>query len=211
MICAYSELYVQDAQNLLAGMLDYAVYSLKYSLDFFYQMFLESSYSEKVAYGDVSVVSGKSGVELAKDIVFEKTGNRIDVEPFFNMNRSHEYWIGWALAYYQWTCNESFQRINNDVPITELVKLYSPYHEMDISQFVDQVNSIRSEDRVISYLKQMRLRAGISQRELSEKTDIPLKTIQHYEQRQKNINKAQVDYVIRLSKALDCEVQDVLE
>ena len=41
--------------------------------------------------------------------------------------------------------------------------------------------------------------------------DIPLKTIQQYEQRQKNINKARAEYVIRLSRVLQCEPEDLLE
>jgi len=35
--------------------------------------------------------------------------------------------------------------------------------------------------------------------------------IQHYEQRQKNINKAQVEYLARLSRVLNCNIEEVLE
>ena len=63
----------------------------------------------------------------------------------------------------------------------------------------------------MTYLKLLRKEAGLSQRELSELTDIPIKTIQQYEQRQKNINKAQAEYVIRLSNVLNCKPQDLLE
>ena len=62
-----------------------------------------------------------------------------------------------------------------------------------------------------TYLKKLRKRAGISQSILAEETGIPVKTIQQYEQRRKDINKAQVEYVVRLSKALCCEPQDILE
>ena len=51
----------------------------------------------------------------------------------------------------------------------------------------------------------------MSQKELANKTEIPLRTIQQYEQKQKNINKAQAEYLIRLSKALYCEPEDLLE
>ena len=63
----------------------------------------------------------------------------------------------------------------------------------------------------MTYLKKFRQNAGLSQRELAIQTDIPIKTIQQYEQRQKNINKAQAEYVIRLSKALACRPEDLLE
>ena len=44
----------------------------------------------------------------------------------------------------------------------------------------------------------------MSQKELANKTEIPLRTIQQYEQKQKNINKAQAEYLIRLSNG-GCE------
>lgn len=51
----------------------------------------------------------------------------------------------------------------------------------------------------------------MSQRELSELSGVPLRTIQQYEQQQKNINKAQVEYLVRLSQTLCCEITDLLE
>ena len=60
-------------------------------------------------------------------------------------------------------------------------------------------------------LKLFRLNAGLSQRELSELSGVPVRTIQQYEQRQKNINKAQAEYLIMLSDVLCCEVIDLME
>ena len=37
------------------------------------------------------------------------------------------------------------------------------------------------------------------------------RTIQQYEQRKKNFNKAQAEYLVRLSKALYCEPEDLFE
>ena len=56
MTYAYDKLYLPDAQSNLAAMLDYAVYSLKYELKFFFDMFLKSSISKKFADGDASVI-----------------------------------------------------------------------------------------------------------------------------------------------------------
>ena len=55
------------------------------------------------------------------------------------------------------------------------------------------------------------LKAGLNQKELTELVGIPLRTIQQYEQWQKNINKAQVQYLIALSKVLCCEISDLVE
>jgi len=51
----------------------------------------------------------------------------------------------------------------------------------------------------------------MSQRCLAEKSGISLRTIQQYEQRQNNINKAQIGTLIPLSKALYCDVRKLLE
>lgn len=63
-------------------------------------MFLKSSYAERFEIGETSILASKSGVELAYKII----GNS-DVTPRFAVNKSPEYWAGWAIAYYQWfTC-----------------------------------------------------------------------------------------------------------
>lgn len=89
--------------------------------------------------------------------------------------------------------------------------MYYPYHEMDIQHFVDKMDELCHLHRLETRLKKYRTLVGLSQRELAEKTNIPVRTIQQYEQRQKNINKAQVEYLVRSSKALYCGIEDLLE
>lgn len=43
------------------------------------------------------------------------------------------------------------------------------------------------------------------------KSGVPIRTIQQYEQRQKNINKAQVEYLLKLSTTLCCDVESLIE
>jgi len=157
------------------------------------------------------VISGKSGVEIAREVVEENTKEPCTKEAIYTMERSPEYWTGWALAYYQWFTGNDFRTIEKEVPIDQICTLYEPYHEMEISRFVDKMNEWRSAYRCMAYLKRFRMAAGISQRELALATDIPVKTIQQYEQKQKNINKAQVEYIIRLSRVLNCRPEELLE
>ena len=49
---------------------------------------------------------------------------------------------GVALAYYQWESGLRFAEIEAAVSITEVCHLYTPYHEMDIRQFVDRMNEL---------------------------------------------------------------------
>ena len=205
---AYDRTYLERARISLGRMLDYAVYDLKYDLAVFWELFLSSSVSKRFERGEVSVLAGKSGVELALMV----SGRDQDyAEPFFSEGRSEEYWLGWALAYYQWKTCLSFSQITEFVPIKEVRGLYSPYHEMDIRQFCDRMSEIRAERKQQTNLKRKRLAAGLSQSRLADMAGVPVRTIQQYEQGQKNINRARAEYVIALSRALYCDPQQLLE
>ena len=84
-------------------------------------------------------------------------------------------------------------------------------HEASEEKFVDVANSILKRKNIATKLQTVRKAVGLSQKELSEKSGVTLRMIQQYEQRQKNINKAQVQYLIALSKALCCEISDLVE
>lgn len=211
MICAYDKVYLERARVVLGRMLDFAVYTLKYSLDDFYKLFLESGVAERFERGDYEILVGKSGVEVAYEVL-ERTNQRVErVKPKYSMERSQEYWAGWALAYYQWETAMKFEEIAKFAPIHYVKAMYSPYHEMDIGHFVDRMNQFYRMDKPCTNLQRKRKELGLSQKELSQLSGIPLRTIQQYEQKQKNINKAQVEYLIQLSKTLCCEVECLIE
>ena len=211
MIHAYDKAYLEKARTALGRMLDFAVYDLKYDLSVFYDLFLASGTAALFEQGDYSVTVGMSGVELAY-LVLESSDVPYDrVKPQYAAERSAEYWAGWALAYYQWETALRFSEINRCIPIQDVVRLYSPYHEMDIRQFCDRMNALYRIAQPETRLKQRRKNAGLSQRELAERSCVPIRTIQQYEQRQKSINKAQAESLVMLSKALCCGVEDLLE
>lgn len=211
MICAYDKIYLEKGRTALGRMLDFAVYDLKYDIETFFRMFIESGIATRFERGDFSLLVGMSGVELAY-LVLEKSGIDYErIKPNYTANRSEEFWTGWALAYYQWETSMRFEQIIQYVPIADIKALYSPYHEMDIRQFADKMNELYKKAKPETNLKTMRLKAGLSQRELAEYSGVPVRTIQQYEQRQKNINKAQVEYLVRMSKELYCEITDLME
>ncbi len=208
MIHAYDKVYLAKAQNNLASMLDFAVYDLKENLTSFYQKFLRSSVCSQFESGDSSVIAGKSGVELALLVMGdEKLASKYRPA----VDRSPEYWCGWALAYFQWQTNLSFREINALIPISEVIAFYSPYHEMDITQFCDKMLELYNNRKGGTNLKALRLNAGLSQSELAEIADVPVRTIQQYEQNQKNINAAKAETVVKLAKALNTSVEKLME
>ena len=211
MIHAYDKVYLDKARTALGRMLDFAVYDLKYDIAEFFDLFIKSGVAERFETGDFTIISGMSGVEIAYKVLEQSGVERERIKPNYTASRSEEFWTGWALAYYQWKTSMSFAEIVQYVPIKDILALYQPYHEMDIRQFVDKVNAMYRAAKPETNLKLLRQKAGLSQRELADLSNIPVRTIQQYEQRQKNINKAQAEYLVMLAKVLYCEVGDLLE
>lgn len=60
-------------------------------------------------------------------------------------------------------------------------------------------------------LKRIRTVYGCSQAELASLSGVSLRSVQMYEQRHKDINKAGAETVFRLAKALGCTVEDLIE
>lgn len=63
----------------------------------------------------------------------------------------------------------------------------------------------------MSRLKENRERAGITQKELSERSGVNIRTIQDYEQGRKSINKAQGLSLYYLATALNVTIEELLE
>lgn len=208
MIHAYDKTYLSKAQGNLGSMLDFAVYDLKENLSGFYKKFLLSEISVRFEEGESSVIAGKSGVELALEIAGDFSLAK-KYRPV--ANKSPEYWAGWALAYFQWQTNLAFKKIDSLIPIEEILGMYSPYHEMDISHFCGKMTALYNSRKQISNLKLIRQKSGFSQKELSKISDVPLRTIQQYEQGQKNINSAKAETVLKFAKALECSAEDLME
>lgn len=63
----------------------------------------------------------------------------------------------------------------------------------------------------MSKLKEIREKAGITQAQLAQESEVSIRMIQHYEQGAKDINKAQAITVYKLSCSLKCDMKDILE
>ncbi len=211
MISAYSDYYLSDARRCLANSFDYAVYTLGFDLQSYYEMFIRSDIRPRFESGDPFIVSGKSGVEVALMVTEKVFGTDLYKERVYYDGKSPEYWVGWALAFYQWYTACDLTRLNEEVPITTILAMYEKYHEMDICHFVERMNELRQKSRVMTYVKKIRMLRGYSQSELATLTGIPIKTLQHYEQGDKSIRKANADYLIALSRVLECDPRELLE
>ena len=162
-IHAYSEDYLNHAQKILGDMMDYAVNTYEFSPNQFYEMFLVSDVSMQFQTGNPTYVAGKTGCELVKEVL-RKSGLLIpELEDEMYLDKSPEYWCGWALAYYQWYTGRSFMKIYHAVSIEEILSMYPVYHEIDISKFVETINEKWDQYYVETNLKRLRMLAGLSQ------------------------------------------------
>lgn len=211
MIRAYQEIYLSKAQSVLGDAFDYAVNTCGISGGDFIKLFTVSSVSKYMENGEPDYLVGKSGIEIVKEIVFETKEELIKNEAKENFGRSKEYWIGWALAYYQWYSGRHYAEIFKVLTFEDLQKMYYTLHEADITKFADIVNERIKEFFPETNLKHLRLSYGCTQSELSKRSGVSLRSIQMYEQRKKNINKACAETVYRLSKALGCAMEDLIE
>ena len=211
MIHAYAENYLVHSRNNLGRMLDVGVNSFRYSLKEFYRLFLDSALSRSFGNGEPDTLAGHSGIELAFEVLSEHSLSLPQRKIRLSYERSPEYWTGWALAYYQWRRCWSFAEIDTFAPIEDICALYHPYHEMDILKFVERLDERYHEAHPESRLKSFRKDAGLSQSQLASLSGVPLRTIQQYEQRNKNINAARADALLNLAQALHCPPSTLLE
>lgn len=211
MIHAYQEIYLSKAQAVLGDAFDYAINVCGIPGADFIKLFIASQVSKRMENGEPAYLVGKSGMETAREVVVETKGLELHIELHEHYERSIEYWIGWAVAYYQWFSGRKYSEIFETVSFEELQKMYYPLHEADITKFVDILDAKVKGCFPETNLKRIRSIYGCTQAELAEMSDVSLRSIQMYEQRNKNINKASVDTIYRLAKVLGCTVEDLIE
>ena len=208
-IHAYSKLYLSKTSRTVGNMLHDAVVEFGMDGDEFLKLFVQSGIASEIEDGNPKYIAGKSGLELFLDVMEITTGKTYDVALVENYHRSPEYWVGWAITHYQWHSGHTFKNILDTIPYKELLGLYDILHEADIEKSYEVFNAHFKQND--SNLKTVRKLCGLTQKELAKKSGVPISTIRAYEQKSKDINKAQFDIVMRLSKVLKCNITDLAD
>lgn len=207
---AYDEIYLDDAMETLGGAVEYATLFCNIDGQEFLNLFVVSGIADEFGRGNVKYISGMSGIELA-GLVLERCGKKssgITEMPYIDY--PPEYWVGWILAYYQWYTGKAFSVICKKIPYEKLEKLYGVLHEADPSKAIlvfDEMVNEKSETNLAKHRKEK----GLSQSQLAKASGVSVRSVQLYEQRKTDINKAQYNHLVALSKVLGCKVEDLLE
>ena len=210
-IRAYDEGYLTGAQNILGHAVDFAVMTLRLDPDIFGKAFVISDASKQFASGNPRYIAGMNGCELVRLVLNETRTAFQDAADSMFLDKSPEFWAGWALAYYQWYSCRPFMEILSVVPLSDMIRMYPVYHEMDILPFNDRMDVLLKEAYPSTRLRMHRVNCGLSQLELSIDSGVALRQIQLFEQRQRKINNAAGMTLFRLSKALHCRMEDLIE
>lgn len=208
---AYLYDYLPTAQRIMGDMLDFAVNTCEQDIEKFYGLFLMSDVSMQFQNGNPTYIAGKTGCELAKEVIAESGMQPLTNEDEMYLDKSPEYWAGWALAYYQWYTCRPFIKVNKAVPIRNVLDMYDVYHEMDIMHFVEAVNEYWNICYEETNLKRIRKLAGLSQRELAELSGVSIRQLQLFEQRQRDINRTKAIDIVKLARVLGCKAEDLLQ
>ena len=236
---AYDEILTGRAFDTLGRMLDFSVYTLHQDIIRMMDLFAVSDPGRCFEKGDVKVIAGMSGTELAYEILDSSGLSYERTAPRHTINLSPEYWCGYTLATIQWrTCmhfSSIMDRFSPSAFTAEYAKSRLAYLEalpLDISE-AERSAAIRrfgesfsaeAASRFISAfisssitaetagqsLKDLRIKNGLSQSALAKASGIPVRTIQQYEQGRKDISKASADYLDSLSRALHCSPESIL-
>ena len=206
---AYSQTYLAKASRTVGNMLHDAVTEFNFDGSDFLNRFIQSEVAEQIENGNPKYIAGKSGLELFIEVMEKTTGEKADAELIESYDRSDVYWVGWMLTHYQWYSGRSFKSILDTVPFDELLGLYGTLHEADINKSYEVLDE--HFNRSESKLKKIRKQCGLTQDELAAESGVSPNTIKAYERKSKDLNKAQFDIVIKLARALKCEISDLIE
>ena len=211
MIRAYDESYLPGAMNAVGAMLDYAVNSCGQDRALFFRQFISSPVGVNFGRGNVKYIAGLSGIELARQTAL-MSGSSLNAESDLINIGSPEFWTGWAMAYLQWALGYSFSSLESrGLSFESLYSRYPALHEADLSKVLAfAVKAVEENETVAHPLKKARKNADLSQKELSSKTGIKLRTLRAYEQGTLNLRNASSENLLSLCRALNCSAETIL-
>lgn len=202
-----------DAIDIATGIspLDSAVNLFGKKAEAFWRLFIATGYAERFGNGEPRLLAGMTGYKLARYVLDDAKAKYRPVPPSEVTDLSREYWAGWALAHYQWRTALPFVEIDAFAPIKEVIVCYHPYHEMDVQRFCEHLDELYRTAHPESRLKAAREMRGMTQEELATAANVPVRMLQHYEQRVKSLGKAAFDTVFRLAQVLHVPPQSIVE
>lgn len=203
---SYDESYLPHAMNLMSSMLECAVDYFHQDADRFFHLFLLSPMCGQFESGDPALLQDHTGLELCCMAL-----GKLDPPSYVPSIEEHTplSWAVRSLTYCQWYMNRTFCEIVLCAPLSDILSWYSDLHDKSTEEFIHAV-AARLRKRPTN-LELFRRREGLSQRQLSVRTGVSLRSIQLYEQRQNDLYKAQYNTLSALAKIFHCTSDDLMD
>lgn len=200
---SYNENYLSMVAENVGTMFEHAVDN-KQNPEIFWNRFINSNVAKQIEIGNVKYLTC-SGMDYLREVLNDEKISWLEQD----INKDRFYWAGWILAQYQYRTNYSFYKINCNLPINNVLDLYDTLHEADITKFFDVADEYFKKPEPTN-LQRIRKAMGLSQAELAKQAGVELRSIQMYEQRKNDINKAQAETLLKLSRVMGCSIEDLL-
>ncbi len=207
----YDKCFLDYTMSNFGEAFDYASYAYNLSLDQFLQYFISSGYALRYEDGDINVILGMSGTELVLNVFYKLNIQEKIVKPNNSISFSKEFWAGWILCLFQYETQFPFSYIHSLLKMEDILNLYPTLHEASEQKCLDVLLTRFKNNIKCTRLQELRKKKGISQRELANISGVNLRTLQEYENRSKDINKASSQTLFYLSKALNVKIEDLIE
>ena len=212
MTAAYSEIYLDDAMTCLGEALDYVSNACQMDTELFMDMFIAGGYASRFEEGESSIVSGLSGTELARRVMYECGLEIAFPSALMELESiSQEYQSGMLLAYLQWYSERKFADLVRLVPPGIAHRHLSEFASGNEDEKKKLCDALLENENGPARIQSMRKARGLSQKQLADAAGVNVRTLQQYEIRSKDINKAAVKSVLDIARTIGCTVEDIME
>lgn len=207
---SYPQCYIDDFSDTCGYMFQYVKKDCGIDPDDFFDWLIMSRVANQIQLGNPRFIAGMSGPDIARDVFVKTFGREFGVEPQYHTMLEADFWVGSILAYYSWYSGMSFAQMRSfGIKPSVIAKLYQENRD-DRQKLMEAMMGIVEKNRDASSLTYFRKLAGLTQKQLSESSGVPLRMIQLYEQGQNDLCKAKAETVLKLADVLKCSVGQLL-
>ena len=212
----YPEELLPATMSALGKAFDFADKHLPEGLASFYELFVCSDVARTFDGPDAHPDLNGSGIQLVLSVCEGVSSEGLDLMLMSERrpdkgHRERAKWCGTLLAYHQWDTGATFRAISTYLGIDELFSLFEERGKEPLPQISAHIAQTLAIRTAPTRLHHYRAEAGLTQHGLAAASGVSLRSIQQYEQRKKDINRAQARSVWLLSQALGCSMEDLLE
>lgn len=200
---------MKEAIVCMAEMFDYAENHLHMDCKNYFKLFNNTHISEAFDRYDMVYIYGKSSIEIVNEVLGLNNINRKVRYKEKLFMPGDAYWTGMIVASYCFAKHISFRKFEKLIDIDMIKNSFNPLHEAPHEKAIQYIDMhLRNAS---THLARYRKKMGLSQSELSILSGVSLRSIQMYEERNKDINAASFETVKKLSKILRVNTDDLYE